>query len=52
MKYQYRTIAAIAWQAYNAMESTKRRYLDYLIALESREKKFNLPANDSEQTLL
>ena len=52
MKYQYRTIAAIASQAYNAMESTKRRYLDYLIALESSEKKFNLPANDSEQTML
>ena len=52
MKSEHRTAATAAWQAYNAMETTKRRHLDYLSALESREKRFNLAASDAENSML
>ena len=52
MKSEHRTAATAAWQAYNAMETTKRRHLDYLSALESREKRFNLAPNDAENSML
>ena len=52
MKSEHRTAATAAWQAYNAMETTKRRHLDYLSALESRGKRFNLPASDAENLML
>lgn len=44
--------SALAFQAYNAMETTKQRHLGLLQAIETRTKKFNLPATDQEQTLL
>ena len=52
MNSKHRTAATAAWQAYNAMETTKRRHLDYLSALESREKRFNLAASDAENSML
>ena len=52
MNSEHRATATAAWQAYNAMETTKRRHLDYLSALESREKRFNLPPNDAENSML
>jgi hypothetical protein len=47
-----RKSAALAWQAYNAMESTKRRHFDLLQAFEIRRSKFNLAPSDEEQRLL
>jgi len=47
-----RAAAAPALQAYNAMESTKRRHFDYLNLLESKRKKFNLQATSEESALL
>ena len=47
-----RKIAAAAWQAYNAMESTKRRHFDYLSARESAGNKFNLPPSKQESEML
>ena len=41
MNSEHRATATAAWQAYNAMETTKRRHLDYLSALESRENATN-----------
>ena len=52
MNSEHRATATAAWQAYNAMETTKRRHLDYLSALESREKRFNLAPNDAENSML
>jgi len=43
---------AKAFQAYNAMEATKRRHFDYLNLLESRQKKFNLKATSDQSALL
>ena len=36
--------AAAAFQAYNAMETTKQRHLDLMLAIDTRTKKFNLAA--------
>lgn len=47
-----RRSAAAAWQAYNAMESTKQRHFDVLTAIEGKQKKFNLPPTDADQALL
>jgi len=52
MKDAQRKAAAAAWQAYNAMETTKRRHFDYLSARESAAKKFNLPASERETEML
>jgi len=52
MNPDHRAAAAAAWQAYNAMETTKRRHLDYLSALETREKRFNLAPNDADNSML
>jgi len=43
---------ATAFQAYNAMETTKRRHFDYLNLLESRQKKFNLQVTSDQNALL
>lgn len=40
-----------AWQAYNAMSTTKQRHLDYLQRLEARYSKYGEPSNE-EQALL
>jgi len=40
--------AALAWQAYNAMQTTKMRHFDLLQILDSKKKKFNLDATPTE----
>ena len=47
-----RESVAMAFQAYNAMETTKRRHFDYLNLLDSRQKKFNLKATSDQNALL
>lgn len=44
--------AAQAFQAYNAMETTKQRHLDLMLAIDQRGKKFNLVATEAEHTML
>lgn len=44
--------AMAAFQAYNAMETTKRRHLDLMLAIDKRAKKFNLTATDAEVEML
>jgi len=44
--------AAEAFQAYNAMETTKKRHLDLMLAIDKRGKKFNLTATDAETAML
>lgn len=43
--------AAAAFQAYNAMETTKQRHLDLMLAIDTRTKKFNLAATDAENAM-
>ena len=44
--------AAAAWQAYNAMQATKQRHLEFLTLLENRKKKFNLDASAEDEARL
>jgi hypothetical protein len=44
--------AGAAWQAYNALETTKRRHFEYLQALESRRNKFNIGPSEAENKML
>jgi len=44
--------AAAAFQSYNAMETTKKRHLDLMLAIDKRAKKFNLTATDAEVDML
>lgn len=44
--------AAQAFQAYNAMETTKQRHLDLMLAIDKRGKKFNLLATEAEKAML
>lgn len=43
---------AAAFQAYNAMETTRQRHFDYLNMLAEREKRFNLQSSEIEQRFL
>ena len=43
--------AAAAFQAYNAMETTKQRHLDLMLAIDTRTKKFNLAATEAENAM-
>lgn len=45
-------VGSIAWQAYNAMETTKRRHFDLLEVLDNKKKNYNLSPSDNEQRLL
>jgi hypothetical protein len=45
-------VAADAWQAYNAMETTKRRHYELLEVLDNKKKNYNLDPNNREKTLL
>jgi len=47
-----RTQASSAFQSYNAMETTKQRHLELMLALDTRAKKFNLPITETEQMML
>jgi len=40
------------WQAYNAMESTKRRHFDLLEVLDNKKKNYNLSPSEQDKTLL
>jgi len=44
--------AGDAWQAYNAMQTTKQRHYELLEALETKKKKFNLDATPRDTVLL
>ena len=45
-------IAAEAWQAYNAMETTKRRHFEQLELLENRKKNYNIDPSQRDRELL
>lgn len=47
-----RILAMTAFQAYNAMETTKQRHLDLMLAIEKRGKKFNMTASEAEVEML
>ena len=44
--------ASAAFQAYNAMETTKQRHLDLMLAIDKRAKKFNMTASEKEVDML
>jgi hypothetical protein len=52
MNEKQRQTAGAVWQAYNALETTKRRHFDYLQALESRRNKYNIEPSDAENQML
>lgn len=52
MTDQQREAAAAAWQAYNAMETTKQRHFDYLNVLERKKKNFNLDPTEEDNVIL
>lgn len=52
MNETQREAATATWQAYNAMETTKRRHFDYLSAIEARRNKFNLEPSELEDQML
>ena len=43
---------ALAWQAYNAMETTKRRHFDLLEVIDNKKKNYNIDATAADQYLL
>lgn len=45
-------IAADAWQAFNAMETTKRRHFEQLEVLENRKKNYNIDPSEADRQLL
>ena len=45
-------VAADAWQAYNAMESTKQRHFGLLERLESKKRNYGLEPSEREARLL
>lgn len=44
--------AAGAWEAYNAMQTTKQRHYDLLQIIDNKKKKFNLDATEKDTALL
>lgn len=52
MNEKQRQATAATWQAYNALETTKRRHFGYLEALESRRNKFNMEPSEAENQML
>ena len=45
-------IGADAWQAYNAMETTKRRHFDLLEIFDNKKKKYNIDPTDADRQLI
>ncbi|MGQ7847727.1 hypothetical protein ACUNV4_24755 [Granulosicoccus sp. 3-233] len=45
-------VAADAWQAFNAMETTKRRHFEQLEVLENRKKNYNIEPSEKDRALL
>lgn len=52
MTDQQREDSANAWQAYNAMETTKQRHFDFLSVLERKKKNFNLDPTPDDTVIL
>ena len=52
MTDQQREDSAAAWQAYNAMETTKQRHFDFLNVLERKKKNFNLDPTEEDNVIL
>ncbi|MGB0865190.1 MAG: hypothetical protein ACPGSC_01700 [Granulosicoccaceae bacterium] len=52
MDPQQRERVSAAFQAYNAMETTRQRHFDYLNMLTEREKRYNLQSSEIEQGFL
>lgn len=44
--------AADAWQAYNAMETTKQRHFEMLEMLDNKKKNYNIDPTNADQRLL
>jgi len=45
-------VGADAWQAYNAMESTKRRHFDWLEIIDNKKKNYNIDASEADKHML
>ncbi|ASJ70239.1 hypothetical protein [Granulosicoccus antarcticus] len=45
-------IAAEAWQAFNAMETTKRRHFSLLEVMDNRKKNYNIDPYEREKAML
>ena len=45
-------VAGDTWQAYNAMETTKRRHYELLEILDNKKKNYNLEPSQRDQALL
>ena len=45
-------IAAESWQAYNAMETTKRRHFELLEIIDNKKKNYNIEPTAADQHLL
>lgn len=45
-------VAAMAWQAYNAMETTKRRHFDLLEVLDNKKKNYNISPTEHDKKLI
>lgn len=45
-------VAVQTWQAFNAMESTKRRHFDFLEILDEKKKNYNIDPTDEDKQLL
>ena len=45
-------IGAEAWQAYNAMETTKRRHFDLLEVVDNKKKNYNIDPTEADQHML
>ena len=43
---------SLAWQAYNAMETTKRRHFDFLEGLDNKKKNYNIDPTQYDTRLL
>ncbi len=52
MTDQQREDSATAWQAYNAMETTKQRHFEFLSVLERKKKNFNLDPTAEDTVIL
>lgn len=52
MNDHQRKAAFAAWQAYNAMETTKQRHFDLLTVFETKKKKFNINPTAQDSVLL
>ena len=45
-------VGALSWQAYNAMETTKRRHFELLEIIDNKKKNYNIDPTAADQHLL